>query len=117
MGAIKPAISLSLLIFFLFANSLFAADVAKIGIIDLQRILETSNAGKSIQAELKKQKEKMESDLKRKGTEIETISKRLERESMVMSKGQGIKGFRRLRALNPEKDTGYCLKALLIRQF
>jgi outer membrane protein len=67
-------------------NSLYAADVAKIGVIDLQRVLETSNAGKTIQATLKKQKEKMEADLKAKGTDIEKISKRLERESMVMSK-------------------------------
>ena len=63
-----------------------AADVAKIGVVDLQKILETSSAGKFIQAELKMQKEKMESDLKEKGAEIENISKRLERESMVMSK-------------------------------
>jgi outer membrane protein len=60
--------------------------VAKIGVIDLQKVLETSTAGKTIQATLKKQKDKMESDLKTKGTEIEKISKRLERESMVMSK-------------------------------
>jgi outer membrane protein len=86
MRAVKFAFVLSLLILFSFANSLFAADVAKIGVLDLQKVLETSNAGKSIQAELKQQKEKMESDLKQRGTEIEKISKRLERESMVMSK-------------------------------
>jgi outer membrane protein len=63
-----------------------AADVAKIGVLDLQKILETSNSGKTIQAELKKEKEKMESDLKAKGEEIENIGKRLEREAMVMSK-------------------------------
>jgi outer membrane protein len=63
-----------------------AADVAKIGVIDLQKVLETSNHGKAIQTELKKEKDKMESDLKQKGSEIEKISKRLEREAMVMSK-------------------------------
>ena len=63
-----------------------AADVAKIGVLDLQKILETSNAGKTIQTELKKEKDKMESDLKAKGDEIENIGKRLEREAMVMSK-------------------------------
>jgi len=86
MRAVKCAIALSLLVLFFFTNSLFAADVAKIGVIDLQKILESSNSGKSIQAELKTQKDKMESDLKQKGSEIETIGKRLERESMVMSK-------------------------------
>jgi outer membrane protein len=63
-----------------------AADVAKIGVIDFQKILETSAAGKAIQAELKSKNEMMATDLQKKGTEIENISKRLERESMVMSK-------------------------------
>lgn len=86
MKAAKWSFAISLLILFFFTNSLSAADVAKIGVIDLQKILETSSSGKSIQAQLKGQKEKMESDLKQKGSEIEKISKRLERESMVMSK-------------------------------
>jgi outer membrane protein len=63
-----------------------AADVAKIGVVDIQRILENSNAGKAAQSELKKQKDQMESDLKKKGSEIEELRNRLERESMVMSK-------------------------------
>jgi outer membrane protein len=86
MRAVKCTLAISLLILFFSAHSVLAADVAKIGVIDLQNILETSAAGKSIQAQLKKQKEAMESDLKQKGTEIENIRKRLERESMVMSK-------------------------------
>ena len=86
MRAVNNAFAISLVILFFFTNSLFAADVAKIGVIDLQKILETSSSGKSIQAELKKQKENMESDLKQKGAEIEKISKRIEREAMVMSK-------------------------------
>ena len=86
MKAVKCTFAISLLILFFFTNSLFAADVAKIGVIDLQKVLETSTAGKSIQAQLKTQKDKMESDLKQKGSEIENLSKRLERESMVMGK-------------------------------
>ena len=86
MRAVKCTFAISLLILFFCANSLLAADVAKIGVIDLQKVLETSTAGKLIQAQLKKLKEKMETDLKQKGSEIEKISKRLERESMVMSK-------------------------------
>ncbi len=86
MRAVKCAFAISLLGLFFIVNSPFAASVAKIGVIDLQRILETSSAGKSIQAILKEQKDKMESDLKRKGAEIEKIRKRLERESMVMGK-------------------------------
>jgi outer membrane protein len=86
MRAVKCRFAILLLILFFATNSLFAANVAKIGIIDLQKILATSTSGKAIQAQLKSQKDKMESDLKKKGSEIEKISKRLERESMVMSK-------------------------------
>ena len=86
MRILKPVWFISIFIFVFFTNYSFAADVAKIGVIDLQKILETSAAGKSIQAELKKEKDKMEIDLKKKGTEIENIRKRLERESMVMGK-------------------------------
>jgi outer membrane protein len=82
----KFGLALSMLSLFYFSSLSLAADVAKIGVIDLQKILENSEAGKSIQADLKAQKEKMELDLKQKGTEIEAIGKRLERESMVMSK-------------------------------
>ena len=82
----KSACVITFFIFVLFNNVSFAADVAKIGVIDLQKILETSAAGKAIQAELKVEKDKMEADLKKKGAEIENIRKRLERESMVMGK-------------------------------
>ena len=86
MRVVKYAIVMSLLPLFIFTNLSTAADVAKIGVVDLQKILETSSAGKTIQNQLKKQKEGMESDLQKKGSEIEKIRKRLERESMVMSK-------------------------------
>ena len=71
---------------FLWCGHAVAADVAKIGIVDLQRVLETSNPGKSAQAEIKKQKETMEQELKGKGAEIEQLRMQVERESMVMSK-------------------------------
>ncbi len=86
MRILRSVCFISIFIFLFCTNYSFAADVAKIGVIDLQKILESSTAGKSIQAELKKEKDKMEIDLKKKGTEIENIRKRLERESMVMGK-------------------------------
>ena len=86
MRAVKCMFVILLLILFFANNALLAADVAKIGVIDLQKILATSSSGKAIQAQLKSKKDKLESDLKQKGSEIEKISKRLERESMVMSK-------------------------------
>ena len=73
-------------IFIFCSNFSLAADVAKIGVIDFQKVLETSAAGKAIQSELKSKNETMAADLQKKGEEIEKISKRLERESMVMSK-------------------------------
>jgi len=81
----------SLILFIFFSTILWigfagAADVAKIGIVNLQRIMETSNPGKSAQAEIKKQKDKMEQELKTKGADIEELRKQFERESMVMSK-------------------------------
>ena len=69
-----------------FGFSAYAADVAKIGVINFQRILEASSAGKYAQAEINKRGKKMESDLKKKEAEIEVIKKRLEREALVMSK-------------------------------
>lgn len=71
-------------IFFLAASG-FAADVAKIGIVDFQKILEASSAGKSAQAEIKKRGKKMEDDLKAKGAAIEEKKKQFEREALVLS--------------------------------
>ncbi len=73
-------------ILFLFSLTVsYGADVAKIGVVDFQRILEVSSAGKSAQAEIKSQGEKMETDLKKKGSELEELKKKLEREALVMS--------------------------------
>lgn len=60
--------------------------VAKIGVIDMQSVIETSNQGMAAQAQIKRQKDKMERDLKQKGAEIEQLRQRLEREAGVMSK-------------------------------
>jgi outer membrane protein len=74
-------------ILFLFSLTVsYGADVAKIGVVDFQRILEVSSAGKSAQAEIKSQGEKMETDLKKKEGELEELKKRLEREALVMSR-------------------------------
>ena len=87
MSVYKIARITFLISVFMFCSHLaLAADVAKIGVIDFQKILETSAAGKAIQAQLKAKNEMMAADLQKKGAEIENISKRLERESMVMSK-------------------------------
>ncbi len=70
----------------LWVGSAYAADVAKIGIVDLQRIMSTSEHGKAAKAQIKKQSDEMTQKLKAKGAEIEELKNQLERESMVMSK-------------------------------
>ncbi|RJQ62345.1 MAG: OmpH family outer membrane protein [Desulfobacteraceae bacterium] len=62
-----------------------AADVAKIGVIDFQKILEASSAGKNAQAEINKKGKQMEEELKKRGNELEEIKKTVEREALVMS--------------------------------
>ena len=78
-----PILFLSLLLFVSFAE---AADVAKIGVLDFQKILQNSSAGKYAQAEINKKGKQMESDLAKKGADIEERKKQLEKESLVMSK-------------------------------
>jgi outer membrane protein len=63
-----------------------AADVAKIGTIDFQRIIDLSDAGKKAQEKLNRQAQQMEADLKSKGAEIEEGRKQFEREALVMNK-------------------------------
>lgn len=64
----------------------WAADVAKIGTVDFQRIIDLSDAGKAAQEKLNKQAKEMEADLKSKGAAIEAGQKQFEREAPVMNK-------------------------------
>lgn len=63
-----------------------SAESTRIGIVDFQKILELSNAGKAAQNEINAQGKLMENELKDKGKEIEELEKKLERESLVMSR-------------------------------
>jgi outer membrane protein len=71
---------------FIWLGSALAADVAKIGTVDIQRIMSTSEQGKAAKAKIKEQTDQMTVALKQKGAEIENLKNQLERESMVMSK-------------------------------
>ncbi|HSQ85529.1 MAG TPA: OmpH family outer membrane protein [Desulfobacterales bacterium] len=70
----------------LFVASSFGADVAKIGVVNFQTILEKSDAGKMAMAEINKHGKELEANLKKKGKEIEEAKNKLEREALVMSK-------------------------------
>lgn len=63
-----------------------AADAMKIGLVDFQKILDNSVAGKAAQEEINRRGEAMEAELREKGEEIEAIKNELERESLVMSR-------------------------------
>jgi outer membrane protein len=63
-----------------------AAEGTRIAVVNLQTVLETSVAGKAAQEQLKSQRDKLEADLKQKGSELQELEKRLQRDSMVMSK-------------------------------
>lgn len=78
--------TLTLLGFFLGIGSGYCADVAKIGVVEFQRLFENSEAGKEIKAEITTKGKEMETELKEKGAEIEALKKRLEREALVMSR-------------------------------
>jgi len=86
MRLFKKAVSAGIAIFFLLGISAEAADVAKIGVVDFMKILETSNAGKSGQTEIKKQADKMKAELEKKGAEIEDLKKKIEKDAMVGNK-------------------------------
>jgi len=66
--------------------SVQAAETVKIGLIDFQKVLKTSNAGKAAQSEINKQGKKMEADLKKKKEELEELKQKIDREALVMTK-------------------------------
>lgn len=86
MRSLQLILGITLFTFIFGTLSSYGADVAKIGVIDFQRIIETSSAGKSARAEVNKQGSAMEAELKKTQQELEEIKKRIEREALVMSK-------------------------------
>jgi outer membrane protein len=86
MRTFKVSLVTAIISFMFLIGSSYAADVAKIGVVDFQKIFSTSAAGKQAKAEIQKQGKKMETDLKSKYAAIEEIKKNLEREALVMSK-------------------------------
>jgi outer membrane protein len=75
----------ALTVLLVLAGSGWAADVAKIGVVDGQRVLETSTAGQAARAQIKESYQQMEEDMKKRGAEFEELKKQFERNAMVMS--------------------------------
>lgn len=83
----KTVFIVSIVLLFLFTSTVsYGADNARIGVIDFRKILDLSDAGKAAQVEIRKLREGLETDLKKKMAEIEEMEKRLEREDLVISK-------------------------------
>jgi len=68
------------------ATPCMGADVAKIGVVDIQKILLTSSAGKMAKAQINKKAREMEAKLTERKEEIDKLKETLEREALVMSK-------------------------------
>lgn len=60
----------------------YGADVVKIGIVDTQKVLDTSLLGKQMTNELKKLHTDFSADLEAKGKEIQKLQKELEKQSL-----------------------------------
>ena len=85
MNSIVKAFPIFLLGFLCFVPFAGAADVAKIGIVDFQKVLQNSSAGKYAQAEINKKGKAMEAELEKKGADIEERKKQL---AKTLSGGQ-----------------------------
>ena len=86
MRFFKLGVTILCLVSCLFISKAFAADVAKIGLIDIQKVLASSDAGKVATDKMQAKFRELEEDLKTKGTAIEEEKVRYEREAAVMSK-------------------------------
>lgn len=86
MDMMKNILAIGILSYFFLTGASSPRYDVKIGIIDLQKILEYSKAGMTAQVEINKKGKQMESDLKDKSREIEAIEKMMERDSLIMSK-------------------------------
>ena len=64
----------------------FGADVAKIGVVNLPKVLVTSSVGKMVKAQMNKKAREMQAVLNEKKDEIKKLNENLEREALVLSK-------------------------------
>jgi outer membrane protein len=82
----KPILVVLVMTILLYTVPCLGADVAKIGVINTQKILMTSSAGKMAQAQINKKFRELEGELNKKKDEIQALIEAFERESVVMSK-------------------------------
>ncbi|MCD6137623.1 MAG: OmpH family outer membrane protein [Deltaproteobacteria bacterium] len=80
-----------------FSGRASGAEVAKIGIVDFQKVIDESNVGKRSAAQIKAQGKKMEQILKEKEAELQELKKTLEQKALVMSRESREEKERQLR--------------------
>ncbi len=76
----------SFLVMFALLGPLHAASVAKIGLVNFQRILKESSAGKAAQVEITEQGKKMKGDLEGKGAAIKSKKEKFDRDKLILSR-------------------------------
>ena len=73
-------------VFVFIGHAVYAADVAKIGVVDIQRIYQNSNAGKYFNTEISKKYRKMTAELEKMQAELKEQENQLTRDTLVMSR-------------------------------
>lgn len=68
-----------------FSPVAFSADVAKIGVVNFEKVIKESSAGKLTQKDLRKKGEEFQGKLKKEKDSLDAISKAFEREALVLS--------------------------------
>jgi outer membrane protein len=82
----RALIHTSLAVVFCLALASVASGASpKFGVVDFQRVLQTSKAGQAAKAEIEQKGKAMEAELKTKGQDLENQKKRLEAEAQVMT--------------------------------
>ncbi|MDD9304924.1 MAG: OmpH family outer membrane protein [Desulfobacter sp.] len=82
----KGFILLTILIFTLGLNpAAFSADVAKIGVVNFEKVLKNSSAGKVTQKQLKAKWTELQNKLEAEKKQVEAMSLAIEREALVLS--------------------------------
>jgi outer membrane protein len=76
---------LSVIVIFFFANTAFSASAVKIGVVDLDKILNESDKGKEAKQNLQKEIIKTQQELKKKEAEAKKIRDELNKKGSVLS--------------------------------
>ena len=82
---VRLVISSIIILFFGLIPLGFCADVAKIGVIDYQKILNESSAGKMTQKQINEKGSEFQKKLKAEKTKLDEMNKSFEREALVLS--------------------------------